>query len=109
MSQKDIESTPSVTVHVLLEAYPELEDVLIGIAEPFKKLKNPILRKTVAKIATIKHISSVGGVPLNELIAKLREVVGQSVSTESYEDSEYYGEQPDWFSPDRIALSIEED
>jgi hypothetical protein len=109
MSQKGIEITPSVTVHVLLEAYPELEDVLIGIAEPFKKLKNPILRKTVAKIATIKHISSVGGVPLNELIAKLREVVGQSVSTESYEDSEYYGEQPDWFSPDRIALSIEED
>ena len=63
MSQQGIEITPSITVHELLEAYPELEDVLIGIAPPFKKLKNPILRRSVAKIATIKHISSVGGVP----------------------------------------------
>ena len=37
-------------------AYPELEEVLIGLAPPFKKLKNPLLRKSVAKIATIKHI-----------------------------------------------------
>jgi|GEM_PF-2513462 hypothetical protein len=101
--------TPAVTVHVLLETYLELEDVLIGIAPPFKKLRNPIFRKSVAKVATIKHISSVVGVPLDELIGRLREAVGQSTSMESYEDSEYYGEQPDWFSPDRIALSVEED
>jgi hypothetical protein len=30
MAQSNIEITPSVTVHALLEAYPELEDVLIG-------------------------------------------------------------------------------
>ena len=54
--KKEIKIVPTVTVHELLEAYPELEDVLIGIAPPFKKLKNPILRKTVAKVATIKHI-----------------------------------------------------
>lgn len=51
--QHMIDITPSVTVHTLLLEYPELEDVLIGIASPFKKLKNPILRKSVAKIATI--------------------------------------------------------
>lgn len=52
MSRDAIEITPSVTAHELLEAYPELEDVLIGIAPPFKKLKNPLLRKSVAKMAT---------------------------------------------------------
>ena len=31
-------------VAVLLDAYPELEGVLIGIAPPFKKLRNPVLR-----------------------------------------------------------------
>ncbi len=56
MSRSNIEITPSVTVYALLEAYPELEEVLIGIAPPFKKLKNPFLRRSVAKVATIKHI-----------------------------------------------------
>jgi len=109
MMHSDIEITPSVTVHKLLETYPELEDVLISIAPPFKKLKNPILRKTVAKVATIKHISSVGGVPLGELIAKLRDAVGQPPSNISYYNEEYFGEQPKWFSPDKVTLSVDED
>ena len=109
MSQNEIEINPSVTVHALLEAYPELEEVLIDIAPPFKKLKNPFLRRTVAKVATIKHIASVGGVPLDGLITKLREAVGQPESTNSYEDQDYFGEQPDWFSPDKVALSLDED
>ena len=109
MSKNDIEITPSVTVHALLEAYPELEEVLIDIAPPFKKLKNPLLRKSVAKVATIKHISSVGGIPLDELIGKIREAVGQSKSMDSYRDENYFGEQPAWFSSDKISLSIDED
>ncbi len=34
-----VEINPSTTVHELLEAYPELEEKLISIAPPFKKLK----------------------------------------------------------------------
>lgn len=108
MPHQRTEITPSLTVHALLEEYPELEEVLIGIAPPFKKLRNPILRGTVAKVATLKHISSVGSVPLNELIDKLREAVGQSKSSDVYEDVNYCGKQPDWFSPDKVTLSIDE-
>lgn len=106
--EHDIEINPTVTVHALLEAYPELEEVLIGIAPPFEKLKNPFLRKTVAKVATLKQVASVGGVPLDELIARLRESVGQSESKESYGDENYFGEQPGWFSPDKVVISIDE-
>ncbi len=88
MNHKNLEITPSTIVNDLLDVYPELEETLIGIAPPFKKLKNPMLRKTVAKVATIKHISSVGNVPLNELINKLREVVGQPLISDSFEDEE---------------------
>jgi len=108
MASNSVEITPSVTVHTLLETYPELEAVLIDIAPPFKKLKNPLLRRSVAKVATIKHISSVGRVPLDELIGKLRAAVGQSVSDDHYEDESYFSEQPAWFSADKIAVSIEE-
>lgn len=48
MSQKNLEITPSTKVAELLAAYPELEAVLIGMAPPFKKLKNPVLRRSVA-------------------------------------------------------------
>jgi len=108
MVQEKIDITPSVTVNALLKAYPELEEVLIGIAPPFKKLKNPILRRTIAKVATMRHIASVGGVSLNELISKLRKAVGQDEITESYEDENYYGEQPNWFNPNKVVRSIDE-
>ena len=55
----------------LEEAFQQLEEKLIGIAPPFQKLRNPLLRKSIAKVATIKHISAVGGIPLDELINKL--------------------------------------
>lgn len=106
MINKSLEILPSVTVHDLLEAYPQLEDVLISIASPFKKLENPMVRKNMARIATIKHISSVGGVPLNELISKLRETVGQAPLNEAYIDEEYFGEMPEWFASDKVVLSV---
>ena len=109
MTRDNIEITPSTKVNDLLDTYPELEETLISIAPPFKKLKNPILRKSVARVATIKHISSVGNVPLNELINKLRMAVGQSVTDDSYEDENYFLDRPDWFSEDKISLSFNEE
>ena len=41
MSNEKLEILPSTTVHELLTAYPELEEKLIDIAPPFKKLRNP--------------------------------------------------------------------
>ncbi len=109
MTSDNIEITPSTTVNELLEAYPELEDPLINIAPPFKKLNNPLLRKSIAKIATLKHISSVGNVPLNDLINELRKAVGQSETRDSYEEEKYFLDQPDWFSIDKIMVSINEE
>lgn len=109
MASDNIEITPSTTVHELLEAYPELEKTLISIAPPFKKLNNPLLRKSIAKIATLKQISSVGNVPLNDLINELREAVGQSETSDSYEEEDYFLDRPDWFLKDKIAISINEE
>ncbi len=109
MTTGNIEITPSTKVNDLLDAYPELEEILIGIAPPFKKLKNKFLRKSVAKVATLKHISAVGNVPLNELINKLREAVSQSKTNDSFEDENYFSDRPEWFSSDKISLSIDEE
>jgi len=95
MTKNNLEITPSTTVHELLDEYPELEDKLIAMAPPFKKLRNPVLKKSIAKVATLKHIASVGNIPLTELINNIRQEVGQPV-------------RPDWFSADKISVSLVE-
>jgi len=108
MTERNLEITISTKVNDLLTAYPELEDTLIEIAPPFKKLRNRFLRKTIAKGATLKHVSSVGGISVTELINKLRTEVGQPLIIDSFEDENYFSDQPEWFSPNKITLSINE-
>ena len=109
MKTANIDITPSTNISDLLDTYPELEETLIGIAPPFKKLKNPLLRKSVAKMATLKHIASVGNIPLNELIIKLREATGQSTANVFFEDENYFSHKPNWFLAEKISLSINEE
>ncbi len=109
MKTVNIDITPSTKISDLLDTYPELEETLIGIAPPFKKLENPFLRKSVAKMATLKHIASVANIPLNELIIKLREASGQSTTDVSFEDENYFSDKPDWFFAEKIMLAIDED
>ena len=109
MAKDELEILPSTTIHELLTAYPELEEKLIGFAAPFKKLQNPLLRKSIAKVATIKNISSVGNIPLDILIDKLREEVGQATINKSYEDETYFVSKPAWFSSDKVSITIVEE
>lgn len=48
-----IQITPQTKVGELLDAFPELEETLFSLSPKFKHLKNPMLRKTVAKVATL--------------------------------------------------------
>lgn len=97
-------------VALLLEVYPELEDVLIGIAPPFKKLRNPVLRRSVAKVASLRQAAAVARIPVSELVNRLREAVGQPPIQEEAEDADsiYLFERPDWFAPDQVVDSIDE-
>lgn len=67
---------PETRVAALLDAHPEAEEILIGIAPQFKALKNPVLRRTVAKVATLEQAAKIGGVQVRELVLKLRRDLG---------------------------------
>lgn len=69
--------TPKTKVGQVLEAYPQLEDELINISPAFAKLKNPILRKTVAKVASLQQAALVGNVDVSVLVNRLRTLIGQ--------------------------------
>jgi hypothetical protein len=69
--------SPETKVGDLLDAFPDAEAALIAIAPKFKVLKNPLLRRTVAKVATLEQAARVADIPVNELVRSLREALGQ--------------------------------
>lgn len=70
--------TPKTKVSELLEAYPELEETLIALSPSFEKLRNPVLRKTIARVASLQQVASVGNIPIEKLINTLRKAAGQA-------------------------------
>jgi hypothetical protein len=94
----------------LLDAYPELEEVLIGIAPPFRKLRNPLLRRSVAKVASLRQAAAVARIPATELVNQLREAVGQPPIAPGTDDAaaSYMGERPDWCDADLVVDSLDE-
>lgn len=53
----------------LLDRYPFLLEYLVAQAPAFSKLKNPLMRKTVAAIASISKAASLGGLNADDLLA----------------------------------------
>ena len=110
MSQDARSITSSTKIADLLADYPELEDVLIEMAPPFKKLKNPILRRSVAKVASLRQAAAVARLPVDEVVNKLRAAVGQeAMSVEEVEpDTSYFTSQPEWIVSGTVVASIDE-
>lgn len=101
-----LQITPEIKVAELLDNYPELEDKLIEIAPPFKKLKNPVLRKTIAKVTTLRQASTVGGISLAELINGLRSAAGQNeIAVEN--DNSKSEEEPEWLIKENIKIEYD--
>ena len=102
----EITITPKTKVAELLEAYPQLEQTLIGYVPAFEKLRNPVLRKTVARITTLQQAAAIGGVKVEELINRLRKEVGQD-SFSTGEATAYITEQPRWFCETRVVTELD--
>lgn len=73
-----MEITPKSKLLDVLEAYPSLEAQIVNIAPPFQNLKNPILRRTVGKLATLESVAQIGGMDVGKLVNTLRRAVGQA-------------------------------
>lgn len=49
-----MELSPITKINNLLQAYPFLLNFFIGKSPHFKNLKNPVMRKTIGKVATLR-------------------------------------------------------
>lgn len=104
--------TPETKVGELLETYPQLEETLVGLAPAFSKLKNPILRRTVARVATLAQAARVGGVEVRTLVGTLRQAAGlpgEPTAAEAAAAGEVLEAPPAWHDEARVAARIDAD
>jgi hypothetical protein len=99
--------TPKTRVGELLDTYPELESVLLELSPAFKKLKNPVLRKTVGKVATLQQAAALGNISVTELINTLRSEVGQQLFEGEVSGDDINYEKPAWLDPAKVSVSFD--
>jgi hypothetical protein len=99
--------TPQTRIGEFLENYPELEELLISFSPAFQKLKNPVLRRTIGRVATFQQVAIVGNIPLDTLINSLRKAAGQNQTDEIMRTNNNLLGKPEWFSITKIKESLD--
>jgi hypothetical protein len=99
--------TPKTKIAELLDAYPDLENVLIDLAPAFKKLQNPVLRKTVARVTSIRQAAAIGKIPVETVVNKLRGLTGQGKLENIQENHGLSADKPGWFDEKKIRMTFD--
>lgn len=88
--------TPESKLGDLLERWPALEAVLLELSPHFRALENPVLRRTIAKVATLRQVASVSGVSLGVLVERLRAGAGLPPVALAEQGGRARAERPAW-------------
>lgn len=100
--------TPETKVGEFLAHYPQLEELLIEMAPAFGKLRNPLLRRTVGRVATLRQAAGIGGIDLSTMINTLRKAAGQEEFVTSGESGTVEaGTRPIWMATAKIAVTLD--
>ncbi|MFH0758153.1 MAG: DUF1858 domain-containing protein [Bacteroidota bacterium] len=103
-----LEITPKTKIYDLLEAYPQLEEVLLGFAPQFEKLKNPLLRRTITKITNLSQAATIGGIRVEELVNAMRSEVNQVfIESDQSDQTSYIITKPLWFKESSIVGTVD--
>jgi DUF438 domain-containing protein len=66
------EISSNTSIHDLLQSYPFLVDFLVEFNPRFSLLRNPLMRATAGRVATLQKVSEMGGVEVEALVAAIR-------------------------------------
>jgi hypothetical protein len=106
MSRSEI--TSETKVARLLDSYPELEPALMEMAPEFKKLKNPVLRKTIARVTSLRQAATVAGLSAHDLVNRLRVMAGMPpMELPDNLEAELMGELPPWLVGKPVAATYD--
>lgn len=92
----------------LLNSYPHLEDTLLELSPAFAKLRNPILRRTVAKVTSIQQAAKIAGISPSVMVQTLRKAAGLT-TTDNIEinENDLQEDLPEWFDESKITIRFD--
>ncbi|MDP2300994.1 MAG: DUF1858 domain-containing protein [Ignavibacteria bacterium] len=99
--------TPDIKIAELLEEYPQLEQKLISYSPHFEKLKNPFLRRTVARVTTLRQAAVIGGVSISEIINGLRKEINQDEILINEMKETTPMNKPEWLNEEKIKIDYD--
>lgn len=104
------EITLETKIYDLLSDYKGMKEILIEINPKFKKLNNPVLRRTLGRVAGVRQAAIVGGMEPMDLLNQLRLAVGQeSICETCTKESEVChtpapAPRPDWVAGAPVTI-----
>ncbi|MCP4373473.1 MAG: DUF1858 domain-containing protein, partial [Deltaproteobacteria bacterium] len=78
-----MELNANTKINDLLKQHPFLLDFFITLYPKFNNLNNPVVRKTMGKVATLKKAAIIGGLKVEDLISRLSAEIGKQTSNTS--------------------------
>ncbi|OJV21599.1 MAG: hypothetical protein BGO30_02555 [Bacteroidetes bacterium 41-46] len=101
------EITLDTKISEILNEWPELEHTLLGLSPSFAKLNSPLLRRTVAKVTSVRQAASIAGIDSGHMLTMLRKGAGMEPMNASDESEEardiLAAPRPGWFAEERIV------
>lgn len=92
----------------LLNSYPHLEDTLLELSPAFAKLRNPILRRTVAKVTSIQQAAKIAGISPSVMVQTLRKAAGlTTIDNIEIDDNDSQEGLPEWFDESKITIRFD--
>ncbi len=99
----------------VLDKYPELKQVLVQLSPKFKRLQNPVMYNSLAKLVSLRDAARITGVSLCEVLhtinrylgveEKLQKIMPDCIKLQQ-EKVEYQGEPITWNEPlERYVMS----
>ncbi|MFX0173589.1 MAG: DUF438 domain-containing protein [Candidatus Hodarchaeota archaeon] len=82
----------STRVIPLIDKFPFLMETLIELNPKLKRLKNPILRRTIGKRATIVDVSDISGTKISQLLVIISRSIKENAGIEVNIDENLSGE-----------------
>lgn len=76
---------PDQKVTQVLKEYPQLVDTFVAQSDAFKRLQNPLMRKTFARLVTVAQAAEMANVPLARLLKALNAAAGHPLTDEEAE------------------------
>lgn len=100
--------TPKTKIYDLLKEYPDLEDRLTEMSPEFKKLANPVLRKTITRITNLNQAAVIAGLNVETVVNILRREAGQEEMASSPDTgSSYNTERQKWVDENILVDTID--